>query len=85
MPIENLKNKCGQHFNRRFTRSKCKVLYIGWNNSIQQYRSGNNCIRSSFEEMDGGGLVDKWNTNWLNMKQSVFSAKKEDQLCFELV
>ena len=40
----------------KFNTSKFKVLHLGWDNPMQKYRLGGNCLGNSSTEMVG--LVD---------------------------
>ena len=42
----------------RFNKSKCRVLHLGRNNHMYQYRLGDDQLEMSFVEKDLGVLVD---------------------------
>lgn len=42
----------------KFNKSKCKVLHLGWDNPMQKYRLGGNCLGNSSTEINLVGLVD---------------------------
>ena len=42
----------------KFDNSKCRVLHLGRNNCMQQYRLGDNLLERSSVEKDLGVLVD---------------------------
>ena len=57
----------------RFNENKCRVLHLGRNNCMHQYRLGADLLERSFPKRDLGVLVD----NRLAMsEQCAFVAKK---------
>lgn len=43
----------------KFNKRTCRVLHMGRNNHVHQYRLGNDLLERSFAEDDLGVLVDK--------------------------
>lgn len=60
----------------QFKKSKCIVLYLGWNSSMQQSRLETIWLESGFVEKGLGLLVDKK----LNIRQKKCHCGKEHQL-----
>ena len=42
----------------RFSKSKCSILHVGWNNCMHQYRLGDDLLERSSAERDLGVVVD---------------------------
>lgn len=45
-----------------FNKAKCRVLHLGHNYQVQQYRIGEECLESCSAEKDLGVLVHSWLT-----------------------
>jgi len=54
-------------------KGKCRVLHLGWNNRIHQYRLGAELLERSSPDKDLGVLVD----NTLAMRQSCVPVAKK--------